>query len=145
MEISSGSPDETKPRFRIPLILPWASLHLHIFFILIFCLYLPQIFNQPVRWVYAPRFFVSTQQRFGVTDIKAPSECHSSRLFSSCFFSSPWACPMQMGLSQECCSTWSPHPSPWTFLWPSFVLFSRASPLFFSHRHFGLLFPILTS
>ena len=25
-----------------------------------------------VRRVYAPRFFVSSQQRFGVTDIKAP-------------------------------------------------------------------------
>ena len=39
------------------------------------------------------------------------------------FFSSPWACPMQIGLSQECCSTWSPHSSPRTFLWHSFVLF----------------------
>ena len=31
-----------------------------------------------VRRVYAPRFFVSSQQRFGVTDIKAPSAGHSS-------------------------------------------------------------------
>ena len=44
------------------------------------------------------------------------------------FFSSPWACPMQIGLGQECCSTWSPHWGPPTFLWPSFVLFSRAFP-----------------
>ena len=28
--------------------------------------------------MYVPRFFVSSQQRFGVTDIKAPSACHSS-------------------------------------------------------------------
>ena len=42
------------------------------------------------------------------------------------FFSPPWACLMQIGLSQECCSTWSPHSSPWTYLWPSSVLFSRA-------------------
>ena len=42
------------------------------------------------------------------------------------FFSSPWACLMQIGLSQECCSTWSPHFGPWTYLWPSSVLFSRA-------------------
>ena len=33
-----------------------------------------------VRRVYAPRFFVSSQQRFGVTGIKAPSPCHSSRV-----------------------------------------------------------------
>ena len=44
------------------------------------------------------------------------------------FFSSPWACRMQIGLSQECCSTWSPHSGPRTFLWPSSVLFSRAFP-----------------
>ena len=48
---------------------------------------------------------------------------------SSCmFFSSPWACPKQIGLSQECCSTWSPHSGPRIFLWPSSVLFSRAFP-----------------
>ena len=44
------------------------------------------------------------------------------------FFFFPQACPMQMGLSQECCSTWSPHSGPRTFLWPSSVLFSRAFP-----------------
>ena len=32
------------------------------------------------------------------------------------FFSSPGACPMQIGLSQELCSTWSPHSGPQTFL-----------------------------
>ena len=31
-----------------------------------------------VTWVYAPRFFVSSQQKFGVTDIEAPSAGHSS-------------------------------------------------------------------
>ena len=31
-----------------------------------------------VMRVYVPRLFVSSQQRFGVTDIKAPSACHSS-------------------------------------------------------------------
>ena len=52
------------------------------------------------------------------------------RPFGSSFYvsSSPWACPMQLGLSQECCSTWSPHSSPRTFLWPSSVLFSWAFP-----------------
>ena len=109
-----------------------------------------------VRRVDAPRFFVSSQQRFGVTDIKVPSAGHSSRaLDKAChssggggerererqrererdrerekermhawgrererererepfdssfymFFSSSWACPMQIGLRQECCST----------------------------------------
>ena len=33
-----------------------------------------------VRRVHAPQFFVSSQQRFGVTEIKAPSACHSSRV-----------------------------------------------------------------
>ena len=33
-----------------------------------------------VRQVYAPRFFVLSQQRFGVTDIKAPLAGHSSRV-----------------------------------------------------------------
>ena len=51
------------------------------------------------------------------------------------FFSSTWAYPMQIGLSQECClfclkfSLWSLD-LPLTFL-------------VFSHHHFGLLFPIL--
>ena len=35
--------------------------------------------NAGVRWVYAPRFFVSSQQKVGVTDIKAPLAGHSSR------------------------------------------------------------------
>ena len=144
--------------------------------------------------------FVFSQQRFGVTDIKAPSVCHSPwvldrlcyialrswthrvialrqisvtalfcledrrksifevwghvdpktwreehpstqerererELFGSSFYMlfpapppspRPWACPMQIGLSQECCSTWNPHSSPWNFLWPSSVLFSWA-------------------
>ena len=61
-----------------------------------------------------------------------------------CFFF-PGACPMQIGLRQERCSTWSPHSGPRIFLWPSSVLFSRGFPLPFSHRHFGLLFPILTT
>ena len=33
-----------------------------------------------VTRVCVPRFCVSSQQRFGVTDIKAPSACHSSRV-----------------------------------------------------------------
>ena len=48
---------------------------------------------------------------------------------SSFYFSSPWACPMQIGLRQERCSTWSPHSGPRTFLWPSSVLFSQAFSL----------------
>ena len=31
-----------------------------------------------VKRVYAPRFFFSSQQKFGVTDIEAPSVGHSS-------------------------------------------------------------------
>ena len=33
-----------------------------------------------VMHVYVPRFFVSSQQRFGVTGINAPSACHSSQV-----------------------------------------------------------------
>ena len=40
------------------------------------------VFFGSVTWVYVPRFFVSSQQRFGVTDIKAPSVCRSSQLRS---------------------------------------------------------------
>ena len=32
-----------------------------------------------VTRVYVPRFFVSSQQRFGEMDIKAPLACHSSQ------------------------------------------------------------------
>ena len=137
--------------------------------------------------------FVSSKQRFGVTDIKAPSACHSSHVstdhvaairqisvtalfylgdsrkidlrvvrahrskdmkrrapqragagereregqresvsplapFFDMFFLPRWSRPMQIGLSQERCSTWSPHSGPRTFLWPSCVLFSWAFP-----------------
>ena len=48
--------------------------------------------------------------------------------FLSMFFSSPWACSMQIELRQELCSTWSPHSSPRTFLWPSSVLLSWTFP-----------------
>ena len=41
-----------------------------------------------VRQVYAPRFIVSSQQRFGVTDIKAPSAGHSSRVLNRPCYSS---------------------------------------------------------
>ena len=60
------------------------------------------------------------------------------------FFCSRWACPMQIGLRQEHC-----------LFYLRFSLRSSDLPLFyfhglspsrsFSHRHFGLLFPILTT
>ena len=40
------------------------------------------------------------------------------------FFSSPWACPVKIGLRQKCCSTWSPHSGPRTFLCSIFAGFS---------------------
>ena len=112
-----------------------------------------QEINRTVTRVYVPRFFVSSQQRFGATDIKALGasqllglgqtcatalrqisvtalfyledsrrvrererereksartreresmrECFSSSFYM--LFSSTWACPVQIGLSQECC------------------------------------------
>ena len=59
-------------------------------------------------------------------------------LGSSYTFSSPWACSMQIGLSPECCSTWSPHSSPLFY-------FLGLSPSLSFSCHFGLLFPILTT
>ena len=54
-------------------------------------------------------------------------------------FSSPWACPMQIGLSQECCLFYL-RSSPWSSDLPLFY-FCRLSPsLSFSHLHFGLFF-----
>jgi len=47
--------------------------------------------------------------------------------FGSSFYvsSSPWACPMQIGLSQSAvCSTWGLHPGPRTFLCSIFAGFS---------------------
>ena len=41
-----------------------------------------------VRRVNTPRFFVSSQQRFGVMDIKAPSAGHSSRVLDRPCYSS---------------------------------------------------------
>ena len=64
--------------------------------------------------------------------------------FGSSFhmFSSPWACPLQIGLSQECCLFYLK-----SSLWSSDLLLFYFRGLFpslsFSHRHFGLLFPIL--
>ena len=41
-----------------------------------------------VTQVYVPRFSVSSQQRFGVTDMKAPSACHSSQVLGRPCYSS---------------------------------------------------------
>ena len=58
-------------------------------------------------------------------------------------FSSPWACLCKLGQPGGL----SVLPEVLTpVLGPSFVLFLRAFPsLSFSHRHSGLLFPILTT
>ena len=49
-------------------------------------------------------------------------ERHLAPLFTGFFLPRP----MQIGLSQECCSTRSPYSGPRTFLWSSSVLFSWA-------------------
>ena len=55
------------------------------------------VFFGSVTWVYVPRFFVSSQQRFGVTDIKAPSACHSSQVLDRpCFTSQVSNGPLQL-------------------------------------------------
>ena len=54
-------------------------------------------------------------------------------------------CPMQIGLARKgcICFTWGSHSSPWIFFCSIFESFSLS--LSFSHCHFGLLFPILTT
>ena len=52
-----------------------------------------------------------------------------------CVFSSTWACPVQIGLSQECCLLYLK-----SSLWSSDLPLTL---LVISHRRFGLLFPIL--
>ena len=81
------------------------------------------------------------RERWGERERERERESHLSPLFIY-IFPSPWACPMQIGLSQECCSTWSPHSSLQTFLSPSFVLFSWAFPfLVFLSQPFWTPFP----
>ena len=50
--------------------------------------YCRQILYQFVTRAYVPRLFVLSQQRFGVTDIKAPSACHSSQVLDRPCYSS---------------------------------------------------------
>ena len=65
---------------------------------------------------------------------------------SFCVLSPPRVCPMQIGLSQECCSPRSPHSGPRSsFDLPLFYFRGLFPCLSFSLRHFGLLFPILTT
>ena len=58
------------------------------------------------------------------------------------FFSSPWACPVQIGLSQECCLFYL-RSSLWSSDLPLFYFRRLLPSLSFSHCHFGLLFPSL--
>ena len=45
------------------------------------------------------------------------------------FFPPPGPAPCKLGLARSAvCPTWGLHSGPQTFFWPSFVLFSRASP-----------------
>ena len=47
-----------------------------------------QLSHPYVTRVYVPWFFVSSQQRFGVKDMKAPSACHSSQVLDRPCYSS---------------------------------------------------------
>ena len=60
-----------------------------------------------------------------------------------CFFL-PWACPMQIGLSQECCLFYLKSSLQSSHL-PLFYFRGLFPSLSFSYRHFGLLFPVLTT
>ena len=58
------------------------------------------------------------------------------------FFSSTWACPMQIGLSQEC-RLFYLKSSLWSLDLLLFFFHGLFPSLSFSHCYFGLLFPIL--
>ena len=59
------------------------------------------------------------------------------------FFLLPLSLPCVNWASQEGCFTWDSHSGPWTFLCSMFMGFSLS--LSFSHCHYGLLFPGLTT
>ena len=79
------------------------------------------------------------RERAGTWEKKKERERFGSSFY---MFSSTWACPMQIGLSQECCLFYLK-----SSLWSSDLLLFYFRGLFpslsFSHRHFGLLFTIL--
>ena len=59
-----------------------------------------------VRRVYAPQFFVSSQQKFGVTDIKAPSAGHSSWVLDRlCYSAQVSNGPCYSSLINQCYSS----------------------------------------
>ena len=58
-----------------------------------------------------------------------------------CFFL-PWACPMQIGLSQECCLFYL-RSSLRSSVLPLFYFHGLFPSLSFSYCHFEILFPIL--
>ena len=168
----------------------YKSLHMHFYF-------------DFVRQVYAPQFFVSSQQKVGETDIEAPSVGHSSWVLDrpvlqllnksvlqlsvtalfyldgswkthlrgvrarrskdgkrraphragereESFGSSFLYVSLSLGLSyvnsasQECCLFYLRVSLRSSDL-PLFCFRGRFPSLSFSHRHFGLLFPILTT
>ena len=63
--------------------------------------------------------------RVGDSERERERESSLAPLFICFFFPPPWACPMQIRLRQERCSTWRPYSSPWTFLCSIFTGFSR--------------------
>ena len=74
----------------VPKLEVKSILGLHHFPLSVYLFFNLAILNlfETVRWVYAPRFFVSLQQKFGVMDIKATSAGHSSRVLDRLCYSS---------------------------------------------------------
>ena len=65
-------------------------------------------------------------------------------LFLYVFVSSPWACPMHIGLGQECWDFYLKS-SLWSSDLPLFYFRVLFPSLSFRHHYFGLLFSILTT
>ena len=83
---------------------------------------------------------------WGQADPKGETSIVLASSFYTFVSSLPWACSIQIGLAKkEVCFffTWSSHSHLWIFFCSVFAGFSLS--LSFSHRHFGLLFPILTT
>ena len=81
-----------------------------------------------VQWDFCWLFVLLSCKCMLLHSLSRETETETDRLWLLFLyvFGSPWACPMQIGLRPELCSTWSPSSGPRTFLSPSSAPFSRA-------------------
>ena len=135
------------------LLLPWLIPH-HLLPVRGVCNFLGSVSPQQ-RFVMVDQYYPSvTAQNFIQQTKESTPFRHEGRLTTkegpilpplfTWFVSSPWTCPMYIGLGRRAvCFTWGSHFSPRIFF--CFIFTGFSLPLSFSHCHFGLFFPILTT